>query len=72
MDRGADQGYFPKPDKSIFIADNPEEKEAAKREFDREGLNINYVDGGHYMGAYFGSHGGARGVGAAQGGGMGQ
>ena len=27
MDRGADRGYFPDPSKSIFIAENPEEKE---------------------------------------------
>ena len=50
MDRGPDRGYLPGPAKSFFIADNPEEKESAKREFERVGLNLNYVDGGHYMG----------------------
>ena len=30
MDRGTEQGYFPKPTKSLFIADNLEEKESAK------------------------------------------
>ena len=54
MDRGTDWGYFPDPAKSIFIADNPEEKEATNREFERVGLNINYIDGGCYLGAYLG------------------
>ena len=31
MERGPDQGYFPNPAKSLFIADNLEEKEVAKR-----------------------------------------
>ena len=31
MARGPDQGYFPYPAKSLFIADKPEKKEAAKR-----------------------------------------
>ena len=26
IDRGPEQGYFPKPAKSLFILDNPEEK----------------------------------------------
>ena len=41
MDRGPDWGYFPKPPKFLFIAYNPEEKDAAKREFERAGLNFN-------------------------------
>ena len=45
MDQGPDQGYFPKQANSLFIADTPEEKEAANREFERAGLNLNYVDG---------------------------
>ena len=45
MDQGPDQGYFPEQAKSLFIADTPEEKEAANREFERAGLNLNYVDG---------------------------
>ena len=71
MDQGPDQGYIPEPAKSTFIADNPEEKEAAKMELEQTGLNLNYVDGGCYLGAYFGDQVGARGVGAAQGGDMG-
>ena len=31
MERGTDRGYFPEPAKSLFIAENPEEKEEAKR-----------------------------------------
>ena len=26
MDQGTDQGYFPEPEKSLFIVDNPEER----------------------------------------------
>ena len=52
MDRGPDQGYFPETAKSLFIVDNPEEKEAEKREFGRLGLNINCVYVGHYLEAY--------------------
>ena len=47
-----DQGYFPERAKSIFIADNPEEKEAAKREFEREGLNLKNIDGSCYLEEY--------------------
>ena len=54
MDQGADQGYFPKPSKSLFIADNRDEKEAANREFEQAVLNINCVYGGHYLGGYLG------------------
>ena len=54
MDRGPDWGYFPKPAKSLFIADNLEEKEAEKREFEQAGHNINHVDGSLYLGAYWG------------------
>ena len=54
MDQWPDWGYFPEPEKSLFIADKPEEKEAAKRESERLELNINYVDGGSYLGACLG------------------
>ena len=67
MDRGSDQRYLTEPDKSLFIADNPEDKEATKREFEQEGLNINYAYGSRYLGGLFGAQGGARGVGAAKG-----
>ena len=45
MYRGPDRGYYTEPSKSLFIAVNPEEKEAAKMEFEQAGLNLNYVDG---------------------------
>ena len=54
MDRRMDQDYFPEPSKYFFIADNPEEKEAVKREFEWAGLNINYIFGGRYLEAYLG------------------
>ena len=55
MDRGADHGYFPKPEKYLFIADNPEEKEAAKRDFEQAGINLNYKDDRSYLGACLGT-----------------
>ena len=33
IERGLDRGYFPKPDKLLFIDDSPEQEEEAKREF---------------------------------------
>ena len=51
MDQGLDWGYFPEPAKLLFIADNPEDKEAAQREFEWSGLNLNYVGGSRYVGA---------------------
>ena len=54
MDWGPDRGYFLKPSKSIFISDHPEDKEAAKRGFEQAGLNLNYVGGSRYLGAYLG------------------
>ena len=54
-EQGPDRGYLPDLAKYIFIADNPEGKEAAKREFERSGLNINYVDGRRYLGYYLGT-----------------
>ena len=54
MDRGLGRGYLPETAKSIFIADNPEEKEAARREFEQAGLHLTYIDGSIYLGAYLG------------------
>ena len=51
MHRGPDRGYFPDLSKYLFIADNPVEKEATKREFEWAGLNINYVFVSRYLGA---------------------
>ena len=45
MYRGPDRGCFPDPDKSLFIADNPEDKEVVRWEFDQSGLNLHYLGG---------------------------
>ena len=54
MRRGPDRGYFPKPYKSLFISDTPGQEAAAKREFESEGLTLNFVSGSRYLGAYLG------------------
>ena len=54
MERRSNQGYFPQPTKSCFIADFMEQEEAAKRKFVAEGLEINFVGGRWYLGAYLG------------------
>ena len=51
---GADRGYLSKLAKLLFIADNLEDEEAARREFELEGLNLNYLGGIRYLGAYLG------------------
>ena len=58
MDRNLRQGYLPEPAKLLFISVNLEDKEAARREFERSGLNINYLDGRQYLGAYWVPRGG--------------
>ena len=54
MKRGPNRGYFPEPAKSIFILDTLVQEEAAKREFVKEGLDLNFVIGSRYLGAYLG------------------
>ena len=54
MKRGTGQGYLPKPAKSLFIVDLPDQKEVAKRKFKAEGLHLNFVGGSRYMGGYLG------------------
>ena len=54
MKRGTDRGYFADPDKYLFILDTPGQEEAAKREFDAEGLTLNLVSGSQYLGVYLG------------------
>ena len=43
MERDIDWGYFLDLSKSLFIADLPEQKEAAKREFVAESSDLNFV-----------------------------
>ena len=57
MKRGTDWGYFPEPSKSLFISDNPGQEEAAKQEFVKEGLVLNFTRGCGYLGAYLGPGG---------------
>ena len=52
MKRGPDQGYLPKPAKSLFILDTPGQEEAVRREFEAESLVLNFVSGSRYLGAY--------------------
>ena len=54
MERGPDWGYFPDPDKSLFISDAPGQDEAERREFMAEGLVLNFVSGSRYLGVYLG------------------
>ena len=51
MKRGPYQGYFHEPAKSLFISDTPGQEEVAKREFEIEGLTLNFVSGSRYLGA---------------------
>ena len=41
--------------KSLFIAENPEEEEVARQEFERSDLNLNNLDGSRYLGAFLGT-----------------
>ena len=43
MERGAYQGYFTNPDKSLFIAGFLEQEELANTEFVAEGLDLNFI-----------------------------
>ena len=52
--RGLDRGYFPKPDKSLFISETPGQEEATRREFAAEELVLNLVSISRYSGAYLG------------------
>ena len=54
MKRGTDRGYFPNPEKSLFVSDTPGQEEAAWREFEAEGLDLNFISGSRYLGAYLG------------------
>ena len=54
MKRDMDQGSFPEQSKSLFISDTPRQEAAAKREFAKEGLVLNFVSGSRFVGAYLG------------------
>ena len=50
MDQGLEREYFPELSKSLFISDNPEDKEEARRYFERAGLKLIYIGGRRYLG----------------------
>ena len=54
MKRGPDRGYFPEPAESFFILNTPGQEAAAKREFAKEGHDLNFVSGNIYLAAYLG------------------
>ena len=54
MERAADRGHLYDLTKSIFISDSPDQEQAAKREFEVEGLDFNFVGGSWYLGYYLG------------------
>ena len=54
VERGSDQGYLPKPAKSLFISDSLDQEEAAKRQFSAERLEPKFVGGSWYLGGYLG------------------
>ena len=51
---GPERGYFPELAKYLFISDTTGQEESAKREFAAEGLELNFVSGSRYLGAYIG------------------
>ena len=52
INRWPDRGYLTEPAKSLFISNTPGQEEATNREFDAEGLTLNFVCGSRYLGAY--------------------
>ena len=54
LERGADWEYFPKTAKSLFISDFSNQEEAVKREFEVEGVHLNFVGGSWCLGSYMG------------------
>ena len=54
MKKGADQGYYPDLDKSLFISNTSRQEEAVKQVFVMEGLTLNFLSGSRYLGAYLG------------------
>ena len=50
MKTGQDQGYFPKPSKSLLVLYTPGQEEVTRREFVTEGLVLNFFSGSRYLG----------------------
>eukprot|EP00957_Ditylum_brightwellii_P004134 315055-Ditylum_brightwellii.AAC.1 len=53
--RGPDRGYFPKPEKSIHIYDNPSQVEATQVAFLELCFKVKFHDGYCYVGNFIGS-----------------
>ena len=49
-----DRGYCSNLARSLFILDTPGQEEAARREFTAEELELNFINGSRYLGAYLG------------------
>ena len=54
MESGPDQRYFIDPAKSLFISDTPGQEAAVRREFEAEGLALNFIGGSICLGSYLG------------------
>ena len=54
MKRRTDREYYPQPAKYLFILDTPGQEAAAKKEFAKEGMVLNFISGSRYLGAYLG------------------
>jgi hypothetical protein len=54
MEKGPEWGYYPEPEKSIFVADCPSQMDAARAAFEAEGLTLRYEAGHRYVGGFVG------------------
>ena len=54
MERRPDQVYLLNLAKYLFISDTPGQEKATRREFSAEGVELNFVSGSRYLGAYLG------------------
>ena len=52
--RGLDRRYLPETAKSLFILDTLRQEAAAKQEFAKKGIVLNFVSGSLYLWAYLG------------------
>eukprot|EP00957_Ditylum_brightwellii_P049600 3762604-Ditylum_brightwellii.AAC.2 len=50
-----DRGYFPEPEKSIHVYDNPSSVDAARAAFEAKGLMVKFHDGHCYVGGFIGT-----------------
>eukprot|EP00957_Ditylum_brightwellii_P086504 6581866-Ditylum_brightwellii.AAC.1 len=55
VERGPDREYFPEPEKSIHVCDDPSQVEEMQAIFAEEGLQIIIKDGQRYVGGFVGT-----------------